>query len=88
MKISKKKISALSGETQSVFTDTSETAHLVDPFKITASKFGIKIEGKSMYFSELSELEDLAQLISQAWEEYTALKPKIEIAKTLPNEMN
>lgn len=85
MKFKMTKTSNLSGDTEVTFTDVSPEASPL-PFKVYASKKGIRFEGTSGYIWDLSALEDFASLISSAWQEHEKLlKSQIEITKNLPN---
>lgn len=52
-----------------------------DKFCISASKTGIVIAGTIELFGT-SMLDDFAKLISEAWTDYSLLKPKLTMSKT------
>lgn len=78
MKFLREKVSALSGETEIRFTETCEGEDKpFPPFRVVASKPGIRFEGKSMPVTSMEELQDLAKVVSDAWAAHRSLIPKL-----------
>jgi hypothetical protein len=75
MTFDKKKVSALSGDTEVIFTLFNEGKET--DFRIIASPRGVRFEGRSPAFAGKDGAEVLAQTIGQAFTEYMMLKPRI-----------
>jgi predicted TIM-barrel enzyme len=83
MEYEKKKISALTGETQMVFT-VGELRDGVreETGKIIAGPVGVTFSGQLAVMS-YEELQELAALIGEAWKAHMSLKKKIVVANQM-----
>jgi hypothetical protein len=71
MKFERKKISALTGNTEVHFSlDSSD-------FKIIADQSGIRLRGESPTLYENEELQSFAKAVSDAFKDHLKLKPKL-----------
>jgi hypothetical protein len=71
MKFEKKKISALTGNTEVHFSEESSE------FKIIADKTGIRLQGSSPTFYDITELNIFAKAVGDAWNNHIKLKPDL-----------
>lgn len=53
-------------------------------FTITGCPTGVYLSGTSSTFSSLEDLDKFAKAVSDAWREHEKLKPKIEVAYSIP----
>ena len=51
------------------------------PFAFIATPQGVRWEGKTTTIHDMTDLQDLARVASEAWSEHLKLRPKIEIAQ-------
>ncbi len=73
MKFERKKVSALTGNTEVRFIlDTVES-----DFSIIASPTGVSFRGNSPEFFDPVDIQELARTIGQAFTEHTKLKPRL-----------
>lgn len=80
----REKVSSLAGPTEVRFTEESEAVdNGGSPFRIVASKAGVRFEGNSTLIEDMSELQAFAELVSQAYQAHHELRPKLEIVKNL-----
>jgi hypothetical protein len=79
VKFLREKVSALSGETEVRFTEIVEGEDKpFPPFRLIATKLGVRFEGRSMPVTSIEELQDLAKVVSDAWTAHRSLQPKLE----------
>jgi hypothetical protein len=79
VKFKKEKLSALSEQTQVVFTEetTFEAGPADEVFRIVASKSGIQFSGVSPEITDSRELDAFAKAVAMAWKEHRSLVPKL-----------
>lgn len=78
MKFKKRKYSALSGNTEVEFAQEVDGDNAPYPaFKLIADKFGIRLEGSSTVVDDMVALQELAKVVSLAWQEHRSLMTKI-----------
>lgn len=50
------------------------------PFAIVCTASGCRWEGKTTTIKDMEDLQDMARVASEAWQEHLKLKPRIELA--------
>jgi hypothetical protein len=76
MKFDKKKVDALTGKTEVHYT----LAHEGQEFRIIAASTGVRFQGNSPEFFEQADVQALAQIIGQAFTDFTRLKPRLTLS--------
>lgn len=79
MKFTKKKNQTVEGGAEVVYTQVPHGEEQpFPPFKIIASKLGVKFEGQSCTVTDMEELQEFAKVLSEAWKDHRNLIPKLE----------
>lgn len=78
MEFKTEKVSSLLGHTE---VRRIEKTQNDNPFTIIASPYGLTIKGVSSTLSSNSDLQKVAQMIGESWNDYNDLKPKIYTTK-------
>lgn len=74
MKFTKKKIITPENQPEWVYTQVAEgTEQPFPPFQILVSKLGVKLEGKTTTLTDMRDLQDFAQVVSEAWVDHDKL---------------
>lgn len=77
-KFNKRKESSLLGHTVVLYEHAGgKDVSTSDPFIIEASQFGVSMSGESPLLENRSDLEEYARIVSDAWLDHLALRPKI-----------
>lgn len=71
MNFERKKFDNLSGGTSVAYTDGE--------FELLATREGVLFKGHSPVIGSMEDLQELAQVLSEAWSDHLKLKPRISM---------